>query len=373
MTPPVQIIHIVRESAGGMRKHVLHLLTALDRERFRLSLVAPQDFTAAALKQGLWDMTCVDAQIGDALGPRSVIALPRILKLARGTPSPRIIHAHGYAAALYASAVALLSGSKLVYTAHNALSSEASAITRAAARIASRRAARIIAVSEGVKKSLQTIGVPAAKITVIANGVDAGELPADFDRSAKLAELDVPADSKIVLCVARLTPVKGVRYLVEAVSALRKAIGRCEIVVAGDGPEMESLRELDRRLNGSDGVVFLGHRDDIPELLAVADAVAVPSVQEGQGLVALEAMAAGKPVVATAVGGLVETIRDGVTGLLAAPEDPGALAEGLARVLSDPELARSLGDAGIRFVRKEMTVEKMIAATEDVYLQCIEA
>jgi glycosyltransferase involved in cell wall biosynthesis len=105
----------------------------------------------------------------------------------------------------------------------------------------------------------------------------------------------------------------------------------------------------------------------VPALLAAADVVAAPSLSEGQGIVALEAMAARKPVVASRVGGLEETVKSGITGLLVKPGDPGELAFGLLSFLSDPQAAQRMGQAGRELVEREYTVEKMVERTVAVY------
>jgi glycosyltransferase involved in cell wall biosynthesis len=368
MEPTISVIHVAREAEGGMRKHVLQLLGGLDRTRFRLGLVASHSLTEPVGDTGV---DVLSLSIGDGLGVRSLLSLPRITRFAGRFSKPRIVHAHGYTAAVLGVAVAKLSGSRLVYTAHNLLSPSSSRVNRAAAMFASARASRIIAVSEGVKDSLIKAGADPTRITVIPNGAESCEPRESFDRAAKLAEMGVPSEAKVVLCVARLTPVKGVRFLIQAVPLLKATIPDVSVVIAGDGPEMGFLKDLNQSVNGDSGVVFLGHRDDVPELLPASDVVAIPSVQEGQGLVALEAMAARRPVVATSVGGLTEMIRDGVTGLLVAPEDSSALASALSRVLLDTHLADDLACAGRDFVNRNMSVEKMISATEAIYRSCV--
>jgi glycosyltransferase involved in cell wall biosynthesis len=371
--PTISVIHIVREAKGGMRKHVLQLMRGLDCTRFRLGLVGSEGLISVFQGDGNDGSNGIDVlelNIGDGLGVKALLSAPRIAGFVRRKPAPRVVHAHGYTAALLGAIIARLTGSRLVYTAHNLLSPSSSRVNRMAALFASKRAARIIAVSKGVKDSLVKAGADPARIVVIPNGVEVPE-SVSFDRSAKLAEIGISSDAAVVLCVARLTPVKGVRFLIEAVPLVKKAIPNAAVIIAGDGPEMGSLRDLDRQVNHKgDGVVFLGHRDDVPELLAVSDVVTIPSVQEGQGLVALEAMAACRPVVATNVGGLGETIRDGITGLLVTPEDASALAAALVRVLSDEQLAGGLATAGRESVSREMTVEKMISATEAIYRLC---
>lgn len=368
---PTNIIHIVREAQGGMRKHVLTVIAGMDTTRFLCSLVASRRFLAAVRDMLAGDMDTMQAGIGDSVGPRGLASLPGIIRFVRRKGQPRIIHAHGYTAAMVGAVVSRFSDTPFVFTAHNLLSKKALPVTRMAAKMASQFAAGVIAVSESVKSSLEDAGVNAAKIRVIPNGIEPPSLPGPFDRETKLAELGLPTSARVVLCVARLTPVKGVRYLIEAMPALRQNVPEARLVIAGDGPERQELVDLDSRLNAESESVFLGHRNDIAELLAAADVVAIPSLEEGQGLVLLEAMAAGRPVVATRVGGLAETVRDGETGLLAEPANSGDLAAKLSLVMSSADLAASLSNTAARFVAEQMSAETMISRLEEVYTQCV--
>lgn len=368
MNPRISIIHIAREAEGGMKKSVIQLLRGLDRERFNPSFIAAEPMIAAVQAGGVSDVESLSAYIGDAVGLVSLAALPLMTAFFKRQPNPRIIHAHGYVAALVGATIARATGAVFIYTAHNALSQRASPVTRMAAQIATRRAKKVIAVSEGVRKSLEHIGARTDKITVIPNGVEIPET-IEFDRESKLRELGLP-NARVILCVARLTPVKGVRYLVEAIPAIKHGIADAATLIAGDGPEMTTLRELDKKINDNSGAVFLGQREDIADLLLTADVVVVPSVEEGQGLVALEAMAAGRPVVASAVGGLAETIDHNVTGFLTPPCDSIAIADAVVQILTDAELAERLGSAGREFVSLEMTVDRMLSRTMELYQEC---
>ena len=181
------------------------------------------------------------------------------------------------------------------------------------------------------------------------------------------------ADSATVLFVGRLVERKGVSYLVAAMDLLRDRSVRLEIV--GDGPERSKLEDACRRLGIADRVAFRGKISaaELQVAYARARAFVLPSVfdsrgdTEGLGVVALEAMNYGTPVVASRIGGIPDIVEDGVTGLLVPPGDAGALAAALRRVLDEPDLARKLGEAGRRRLHEQFSWEAITARWEAVY------
>jgi glycosyltransferase involved in cell wall biosynthesis len=166
-----------------------------------------------------------------------------------------------------------------------------------------------------------------------------------------------------VLTAARLTRQKGIEYLLQAASQVQGA----DFVIAGDGPERGELEAQAGALGVADRAIFAGHRADMPELLSECDLFVLPSLFEGLPLAVLEAMAAGKPVVATDVGGTAEAVLNGETGLIVPPRDAGALAMAIRRVLDKPEWATAMGAAGRERARCEFSAETMVRRTTEVY------
>ncbi|HEX5911407.1 MAG TPA: glycosyltransferase family 4 protein, partial [Thermoleophilaceae bacterium] len=197
-------------------------------------------------------------------------------------------------------------------------------------------------------------------------------IPERAPRDEARRALGVPEDGFAVALLGRVSDWKGqdvlARALAEPALAEIGAVG----VVAGDAiPGGDAGRRLDalaRELGVQERLVRLGFREDVDTVLGAADAVAVPSTRpEPLGLVALEAGAAGLPVVASADGGVAEVVRDGVSGLLVAPRDPAALAGALARLAGDPEEAARLGGEGARLVAAEHAPERVTDALQDLY------
>lgn len=243
------------------------------------------------------------------------------------------------------------------------------AFMRLKRRLVSGAVDRYIAVSnENAEKMRETFGVPSERIATIYNAVDlaAFESPGRSDPFPRLTAADHPKPP-VILTSARLTEQKGHTYLLDAAAEVPQAL----FLVAGDGPTRSTLEEKARRLGISDRVRFLGFRSDIPALLASCDVFVLPSLYEGFPLAVLEALAAGKPVVATSAGGVAEIIRDGRTGLLVPPADPTALAHAIRRILKEPLRARTMAEAGRRLVRLHYSVESMVQSVSALYDQLL--
>ena len=168
---------------------------------------------------------------------------------------------------------------------------------------------------------------------------------------------------------ARLHSQKGHIFLLEAAVHVPDAL----FVFAGDGEERSRLEDRARQLHIADRVRFLGSRQDVPALLACCDVFVLPSLYEGLPLSVLEAMAAGRPVVATSISGTDEAVVDGVTGLLVPPSDAGALAAALNRVLSDRDLAARLANAGRTAVNEKFSSEIMVRNTAQLYEELLQS
>jgi glycosyltransferase involved in cell wall biosynthesis len=224
---------------------------------------------------------------------------------------------------------------------------------------------RLIAVSEGVRRTYQRIGVPPERLVTVPNGV-APRADA-LSRQEARRVLGLGPDQPVVLTVGRLTHMKGQWHLIDAVPDLAARFPGLTVVFLGDGPLREALEKRAAALGVSGNVCFGGHRGDARRLLAAADLFALPSRHEGMPLVALEAMEAGVPVVATRVIGSTEVVDDGVTGALVRPGDAAALATAAARLLADPVLARRQGAAGRRRYEERFTRDRMAAETTAVY------
>jgi len=206
---------------------------------------------------------------------------------------------------------------------------------------------------------------------LIHNGIDIASFYMRFEAEKEeiKREYDLPLDKLIITCIANLQLQKGHKYLIRALRELKnKALDFLTLLV-GDGPLRGELEKLVRGLGLEEQVHFLGSRDreEIPKILAITDIFVLPSLWEGLPTAVIEAMAAGCPVVATAVGGTPEVVMDRETGFLINSRDPEALAQKIALLLKDSQLRQKMGEAGMRRIEEHFTLEKMVQNYEALY------
>jgi glycosyltransferase involved in cell wall biosynthesis len=223
----------------------------------------------------------------------------------------------------------------------------------------------VVAISRAIGAQLVSAGVDRKKIRCISSGIDPGKFARVSEPGA------VSGDTFVVGCLASLEERKGHRYLLEA-AALLKARGlKIRYELAGDGPRRGQLEAEVARLGLCDRVRFLGFVGDSAAFFAGVDLLAMPSLYEGLGVAALEAMAAGRAVVATRVGGLAESVLDGDTGLLVPPRDAAGLADAIAEIAKSRSLARTMGSRGRERVRRYFSLESMARQNESYYQELV--
>ena len=269
-----------------------------------------------------------------------------LISLARAR-NARILHVHGYAAADFGRLAARRAGAALVLHEHFA-DPRMPAYQGLADRLLSGLTDRAIAVSGSTRDFLvRERHVPAARVRLIWNGAPLDEFarPPAGAREALRAAWGLGPDALAIGTIGRLSEQKGQRDLLAAAAEVVRKDARARFVLVGDGDLRPALEAQAAALGLGDRVLFAGHRTDVPSVLAALDVVCISSTYEGTPLALFEAMAAGRPIVSTAVDGCREVLEDGRTALLTPTRDPGALAEALLRVLEGTALRRQLADA----------------------------
>lgn len=357
---------------GGAEQVLLTILAGLDRGRWRPLLMHHQEPGLARLLQPARALN-VELRVVPRLpdGARGAARVPRLIRDLRAL-QPDVFHAnltwslsckYGLVAAILARTPAV------VAMEHLFVDAAWRRPTVLEQRLICQGVDRYVAVSYEVAERLhQTFHIPTRKLRVVHSSiaVDRFSRPPNVPLRIQLAQ---GSARRVVLTTARLHRQKGHCYLLQAAALLPEAV----FVLAGDGPERPRLEAQARELELAERVVFLGHRDDVPELLAACDLLVLPSLFEGLGLALLEAMAAGKPVVASAVGGIDEVVIDGETGLLVPPADPVALADAIRRILLDTALASSLAAAGKARVSQQFSAETMVERVTQIYGEILDA
>ncbi len=204
-------------------------------------------------------------------------------------------------------------------------------------------------------------------VVTVRGAVDLSRFDGPVDRGEVCRSIGVSPDDRVVAVVGRLCEGKGLETALRAATILAERVPAFRLALVGDGDLASRLRALASELGVAERVVMVGARSDVPDILRAVDLLAIASVSETSGLVAMEAAAAGLPVVATRVGGLSETIEDGVTGLLVAPRDERELARGVEAVLGDGDLASRMGRAGRERAEREYGADRLVETMTGIY------
>jgi glycosyltransferase involved in cell wall biosynthesis len=223
--------------------------------------------------------------------------------------------------------------------------------------------------SEAVRQFVTSrLGGEEKKFVTIPNGIDVDRFEVRTTRTK--SDLGLCADLPVIGTVCRLVePKKGLSVLLHALGRLaqQSATPRCQLLIVGDGPALDHLRRLSDQLGIAPWVVFAGMRRDVPSLLPLMDVFVLPSAYEGFGISIIEAMAAGRPVVATAVGGIPDIVVHGETGLLVPPADPAALASAVDTLLTNPRKAATFGARGRERASERFSIEAVVRRHAELY------
>jgi glycosyltransferase involved in cell wall biosynthesis len=357
---PLSVAHVNAErNFSGGEVQVFLLIDGLRAHGYRNVLVCPPA-SASAREAATRGIACHGVSMHGELDAVAVVRLARWLRRHR----PDLVHLHTAWATWLGGWAAYSAGVPAIATCRMERRFARGWRTRLIYETLVQRA---VAISTSIADSLAAGGVPRERVCVIPSAVAPARLALRAGREATRRALGAPDGALVLLTIGALVHRKGLDVLLDALAGLGRDGLRPLLWVAGDGPEHASLAAQVVRLGLLEQVRFLGRRDDIGDLLAAADLFVMPSRDEGLGVAALEAMAAGRPVVATRVGGLQEAVIDGRTGLLVPPDDPNALATALARLLRYEALRVQLGAAGPARIAEAYDAEQMVGAYAQLY------
>lgn len=279
-----------------------------------------------------------------------------------------VAHSHEFTMAVYGGWACWRTGIPQVVTMHGSLYYAGRLRRRVALRAALALRGRTVAVSESLARRLHgDLWMPASKVAMIPNGVPRVTPPSPTLRE----ELGLHPADRLLVAVGNLYPVKGHRHLIDAVALLAARHPALHVAIAGRGAMEGELMAVARERGLADRVHLIGLRSDVPAVLAAADVFVLPSLSEGLPLALLEAMFAGRPIVASAVGEVSAALAHGVAGVLVPPGDPQALAAALDGVLSDPQRAGELGRAAVRRAAAEYDISRMVRRYVDLYEEAL--
>jgi glycosyltransferase involved in cell wall biosynthesis len=370
--PPrrVRVVHCIDGlGVGGTELNMVRTLEHLDRERVEATVVALNAEGPLRPRLDATGLAVHAFPIPNLYGPRAMRQLARLAAHLRSVRAD-VVHCHDMYTNAFGVAAARLAGVPLVIASRRwwtALPSRAHALAN---RAGYRLAHRVLANSDAVGRLVEAEGVPRGKVFVLPNFLeDAAFAPMSPDeRSRVRSSLGVPPGATVVGLVARLSTEKRVDVLLRAFARLGGALGTAHLVVVGDGGERPALEALARDLGIADRTHFAGQRPNRPNSHALFDLSVLCSDHEGFPNSVVEAMAAGRPVVATAVGGVPDAVVDGATGLLVPPGDLPALSAAIAALLADADRREGFGCAGRERARacyhERMVIPKLVTLYE---------
>ena len=378
------LIIIARLNVGGPASHTIWLTDLLDSDRYQALLVSGQvgategDMGYMAAERGVIPLTLPELgrEISWRDDARTLWKLMKIMRRER----PDIIHTHTAKAGTLGRVAALAAlpfrRKKLYHTFHGHVFHGyfSPRKTRAFIRIEQILGCfthRLIAVSETTRRELTDYKIARpGKIVAIPLGLDLVPfLNCKQQRGALRAELGVTKEAALIGLVARLVPIKGVEFLLQAAKQICERHENVYFIIIGDGEMRQELEALAIALNLGDRARFLGFRQDLPALYADLDIVALSSLNEGLPVSLIEAMASGCVSVSTAVGGVPDLIEDGVTGFLCVPGDAPALTEAFDRALSRRGEWAEIGQKAQASTQERFHLDRMVADHEQLYAE----
>lgn len=368
----INILHLIQGlELGGLEKVTLSLIEGLDKNRYSCSVCCFDSLGELAKKiNGNTKIFFLKRKQGiDYLYPFKLAGLLKKEKI-------QVLHLHNSTAFFYGVIAGRIARvPSIVYTEH-ARDITPNLKVRIADKLLSFFTDKIIVVADNLKSNLiKNEKFNEKKISVINNGINPVIYSAGSVRSAVRRMLEIGESANVIGIVARLDPIKNHESLLKAMKRIVSVMPDTMLLIIGDGPIRIELKMIATSLMLDSNVKFLGMRTDIPDLLSAMDVFVLCSKSEGLSVTLLEAMAAGKAVVATSVGGNSELIEHGINGMLVQPNDENSLAEAILACLIDKAGALAMGAAASQKVAENFTLDIMIRKYEKVYcesLRCAE-
>jgi glycosyltransferase involved in cell wall biosynthesis len=387
MSDRIRILRLIaRLNMGGPALHVAYLTKGLEERGYDTTLLA------GSLARGESSMSFVAEELGVEWYPvpqlhreispiYDTLSIVRIVKWIRST-RPHILHTHTAKAGALGRIAAMLAGDAkppiIVHTFHGHVlrgyfDPGTTALFRGLERTLAKTTTRLVAVSPEVRDDLVRLGVaPPEKFSVIRLGIDLDERIVSNGDGTELRRLfGVSPDEFVVGWIGRMTSIKRVDDILLGFRRLRDRGVNARLCLVGDGPDREHVEQRAHDLGISRNTLFLGYQREVGPYYSFFDAFVLPSANEGTPVVAIEALAAGRPVVATRVGGVPDVVEDDADGMLVRVGDIEGIAGALERLARDPQLRRRLGEAGRARTVPRYRIERLVDDVDALYRELL--
>ena len=348
---------------GGAERMAVTIAARLDPERFESTVCVYKPSRQAPLASGL-EAAAIPVLHLNRSHQAALWNWKPLLQLLRQERT-HVLHSHKTGPNVWGTMLGRIAGVPVVVAHDHAGGPDRTRMRHVIDReLIGRGADAFVTVSEAHRTSMIDVeGIQPDKVRVIRNGIERLR-PATTDLRR---DLGLSANAPVVGTIAVLRPEKALEVLIEAAGLLAPRFPSLRVLIAGSGPEEHRLRDLVRRLRLEETVCLLGFREDIADVLAALDVAVFTSDREGMPLAMIEAMAAGRPIVATRIEGIPELVTDGEEALLVPPRHPKALAEAVARLLEDRDLRDRLGARAQERQRRELDIQTTVQAFQDLY------
>ena len=346
---------------GGTEQQIVELVRCMPMERYR-PIVCCFRYGRKAEEIEALGVKVIHLRKERRVDLTLVLALARLMR----SENVGIVHTFLIGANLWGRLAALLARVPIIIASERNVDIWEEALKLRTGRMLARVTNAIVANAEAVRTYLIARGVAAARVVTIRNGVNTTRFDGPLDRAAVRQSLGVRPDEILAAVIARLEPQKGHATVIEAAARLRGQHPQLRFLFVGGGSMQDLLPAMAERLGVRERVVFTGFRTDSADLIRAADLSVLTSTKEGLSNTLLESLAAGRPVIASAVGGNPEVVTPDV-GILVPPRDPDALANALHRILSDRVAAERMGNRGRQRIRHEFSVARMVSETTALY------
>ena len=365
MKDKITVVHVVLSlEIGGMESVITNIARNIDKDLFRLVVICVNKIGPLGRelqKEGIKVTLC------EKMVSKISFLYPKALVQAIKNERADIVHSHSgcWHKAAIAGKYSKVKG--IIHTEHGRLVPDYMTLI-ILDRIVSRITNIVVPVSIDLKNYLENVvKIQQNKLILIENGIDTRIFLPKHKSENLLEEFNMPKDSFVIGNIARLAPVKDHKTLLRAIKITKSTYPTIKLLIIGDGPERKNIQQIIKNLDLSDNVQLLGFRRDIRDLLSIMDIFVLSSISEGTSMTVLEAMAMGKPVIATDVGGNSKLVIYGVTGFLVPAKNVGAMAEKITLLLANPPLAKAMGGKGRDNVIKHFSVQEMTRQYEQLY------
>lgn len=362
-----RVLHLITSfEIGGTERQAVELLKRLDRDRFDIRLAVLRNEGPFYREIEAIFPTVPRFPLKSFYDANAVKQLSRLRRL-MARDKIDILHAHDFYSSFIGAAAARLARVRVIACQRHLKLSDSRA-HEFGTRLIHRLAHRVLVNSEAIRDRIIEVGsARIGKITVIRNGVLDAPESNNQTRDQIRRELRLTANAKLIGMVARLQPVKGHRFFIDAAASVLRDQPNVHFVLVGDGPLRSEIETRIAQCGLTDRMHLLGDRTDVARLVAGFDLLVLASLHEGLPNAVMEAMAAGVPVVATAVGGTKELIIDGESGYLTPPSDSAALANRITHALRDDENRAKITSAARSRINAEYGMDRMVDSVERVY------